>query len=95
MLNLLGLLLKAIISLAIGIIGFTWEPKEEIKAPSEKEKRDAHMFPVSLSSTADIPYLLLSTPKEKTNCANTPRPALTPYPALKRIDNITDHGVSI
>jgi len=95
MLNLLGIFLKAIMSMAIGILGFTWEPKEDVKAPSEKEKRGAHIFPVSLTSSADIPYLLLSTPSKKTVCADTPRSVFPTRPALRRTDNITDHGVSI
>ncbi len=95
MLNLLGLLLKTIISLAIGIIGFTWEPKELIETPSEKEKRSEHMIPVSLNTPTERWRLVQSVSLESTNCTTASSSARATHTTLRRMDNITDHGAAI
>jgi hypothetical protein len=95
MLNLLGLLLKAIISLAIGIIGFTWEPKELIEMPSEKEKRSEHMIPVFLNAPTERSRLVQSVSLESTNCTTATPSARAMPTTLRRMDNITDHGTAI
>ncbi|PHS26885.1 MAG: hypothetical protein COA84_05355 [Robiginitomaculum sp.] len=95
MLNLLGILLKAIISLAIGIIGFTWEPKESIETPSEKEKRSEHIIPVSLNAPTERLRLMQSVYQKSTGCAAASPSARATHTPLRRMDNITDQGVAI
>ncbi len=72
MLELLGLLLKAIITIAIGIIGFTWEPKQElIQKPIEDEKSEI-LSPVYFVAPPEQAYIIqASNTSAEPDCVNS------------------------
>lgn len=73
MLQLLGLLLKAIITIAIGMMGFTWEPKEDVRVPEKKEKHGEFILPVYLHAPVGTPVIIeAKTTGLDTNCADAP-----------------------
>ncbi len=79
MLHLLGLLLKAIITIAIGIMGFTWEPKQEIKAPQKKEDASDMVLPVYLIAPVQKPLVIEANLDDKNRgCNDSQRVAIIP-----------------
>jgi len=81
MLNLLGWILKAIITIAIGIMGFTWEPKEEIKPSPKKEERGDMIMPVFLHAPMESFTVIEANNTAGTgNCTSAPRPVAMPLP---------------
>lgn len=95
MLNLLGLLLKAIITIAIGIMGFTWEPKEEIKPPHKKNERSDTILPVFLHAPLERAIIIEANNTVSTdNCPSAPRSAIAPL-APQMPAPMRDHGVAI
>jgi hypothetical protein len=86
MLHLLGLILQAIITIAIGIIGFTWEPKEAVETPKEKESHSGLILPVLLNVTADM---TASTVLTADNC-NGAKPLYQPIkPVSPRLPDVS------
>ncbi len=79
MLNFLGMLLKAIITIAIGIMGFTWEPREEIKPSPKKDERGDMIMPVFLHAPLEKLSIIEARHTADTDiCTPAPRPAVMP-----------------
>jgi hypothetical protein len=79
MLNLIGWILKAIITIAIGIMGFTWEPKEELKPSPKKDERGDMTLPVFLHAPLERAIIIEAKNTVGTgNCTSAPRPAAMP-----------------
>ncbi len=90
MLHLLGLILKAIITVAIGIMGFTWEPKQEIKSPQKKEDEGEIILPVYLNVPLQNPLVIEASLKGKDrSCTHEQRVAITPQ-TPKRLRELSD-----
>jgi len=96
MLNLLGWLLKAIITMAIGIMGFTWEPKEELKSSPKKEERGDKIMPVYLQAPMQKFTIIEASHTASTgNCASAPQPVTIPLPTPKMPKTMRTYGISI
>lgn len=98
MLNLIGWLLKAIITIAIGIMGFTWEPKEEIKSPPKKDERGDMTLPVFLHAPLERAIIIEASNTVSTdNCTSAPRPVAMPLPlpVQKMPKTMRTYGISI
>lgn len=72
MLELLGLLLKAIITIAIGIIGFTWEPQENHNLnPTNDEKTNMLSQIYFLSAPQQAVFIEASQQQPSSDCATS------------------------
>ncbi len=79
MLQLIGLMLKAFITIAIGLMGFTWEPKQDVKAPKKEDKEREFILPVYLDTPLGTSMIIeASTKNQSANCTYTSDIAVVP-----------------
>ena len=87
MLQLLGWFLKAVITIAIGILGFSWEPKSEINSPDKKphapaQKEHAYSVPDMMVSAPAISHFIAAKSPVSTHDCDSATPVIPLYKAV-------------
>ncbi len=95
MLHLLGLILKAFATIAIGIMGFTWEPKQDTKVPSQKDKSDELILPVYLNVPADMALVFDASLSNQTSCSTRTDHIQAPRAAPRIPEYMSDMSADI
>ncbi|HFQ15800.1 MAG TPA: hypothetical protein ENK41_05535 [Rhodobacteraceae bacterium] len=75
MLNILGWILHSVITIAVGLLGFSWEPRENGKSRAEKllepaQKERSYSIPDLKVSAPEVPHFIaVKSPAAEQNCA--------------------------